>query len=197
MADHPEITIDYQPRRAPDDRGTPLQVVLHSGPIEIRPYTASFDRLIPGLSPMLPAIGVAHMTPDARGTIDVVSDDPFSAPNVEHRYGETEEDRTALSRGIDLATDILRASGLASDIHVPAGIGATTPLGGSLHTMGTARMGFDDDPLAVVDLTGRVRGARGLSVVDASMFPAPVSRGPHATVVMAAQRLVDAAISSH
>ncbi|WP_285189460.1 mycofactocin system GMC family oxidoreductase MftG [Rhodococcus sp. MEB041] len=196
MADHPEITITYLPRTAPDgsDRGTPLQVVLHSGPIEIRPYTSSFDHLIPGLPPMLPAIGVAHMTPDARGTVDVTSDDPFSVPNVDHRYLDTAADREALRGGIALATDILAASTVASDITDPM-VGPKVSPGGSLHTMCSARMGADDDVLAVVGSTGRVRGTRGLSVVDASMFPAPVSRGPHATVVMAAQRAADLQIN--
>ncbi|MGB3771196.1 MAG: mycofactocin system GMC family oxidoreductase MftG [Rhodococcus sp. (in: high G+C Gram-positive bacteria)] len=201
MADHPEITIDYWPNTAFDgaERGTPLQVVLHAGPIEIRPYTSSFDRLIPGLSPMSPAIGVAHMTPDARGIITVTTDDPFSTPRVEHRYAESAADRTAMRTGIRLAEDLLMESALSSEIAVNSWRDASkwsTPLGGSLHTMCSARMGADDDPLAVVDPIGRVRGVHGLSIVDAAMFPAPVSRGPHATVVMAAQRISDLQVST-
>ncbi|MBY6687816.1 mycofactocin system GMC family oxidoreductase MftG [Rhodococcus sp. BP-149] len=194
MADHPEVTIDYRPGAKPaaSDRGTPLQVVLHSGPIEIRPYTSSFDHLIPGLPPMLPAVGVAHMTPEARGVVTVVSPDPFSAPHVEHRYAETRADREALRTGIGLAEELLAISALVpyeSDLSARDVCGWSIPLGGSLHTMCSARMGTDDDPLAVVDPIGRVRGVRSLSVVDASIFPAPVSRGPHATVVMAALRV--------
>lgn len=196
MADHPEITISYQPATAPDDsdRGTPLQVVLHSGPIEIRPYTSSFDHLIDGLPPMLPAIGVAHMTPDARGTITVLSEDPFSAPRVEHSYMETEADRKALHSGVRLARELLATSALApeaSDEIPRASHCKSMLLSGSLHTMCSARMGTEDDPLAVVNSTGGVREVSGLFIVDASMFPAPVSRGPHATVVMAALRSAD------
>ncbi|MFJ3640232.1 GMC family oxidoreductase [Streptomyces sp. NPDC090108] len=39
------------------------------------------------------------------------------------------------------------------------------------HACGTARIGADDDPLAVLDGDFRVRGVEGLRVVDASVFP--------------------------
>jgi choline dehydrogenase len=39
------------------------------------------------------------------------------------------------------------------------------------HANGTAKMGADDDPMAVVDSKLRVRGTKGLRVVDASTFP--------------------------
>ncbi|MBY6537829.1 mycofactocin system GMC family oxidoreductase MftG [Rhodococcus sp. BP-349] len=200
VADHPEIVVTYQPVTGPSapDAGTPLQAVLEIGPLEIRPYTSSFDRMIPGLPPMLPTVGVAHMTPEARGVVTVVSDDPFSAPAVDHDYAATEADREALRTGVRVAMDILSSPMLAAavaEVFPPEMSRAEMSLGGSLHTMGSARMGADDDPLAVLDSVGRVRGMAGLSVVDASMFPSPVSRGPHATVVMAAHRACAAQIA--
>jgi choline dehydrogenase-like flavoprotein len=39
------------------------------------------------------------------------------------------------------------------------------------HACGTCRVGRSDDPLAVLDSRFRVRGVRGLRVVDASIFP--------------------------
>jgi choline dehydrogenase len=41
----------------------------------------------------------------------------------------------------------------------------------SHHASGTAKIGADDDPAAVLDSRFRVRGAQGLRVVDASIFP--------------------------
>ena len=43
---------------------------------------------------------------------------------------------------------------------------------GVWHATCTCRMGADDDPMAVTDNQGRVRGVSGLRVVDASLFPA-------------------------
>ena len=42
---------------------------------------------------------------------------------------------------------------------------------GVWHASCTCRMGRADDPMAVVDTQGRVRGVQGLRVVDASVFP--------------------------
>ncbi|WP_289233093.1 GMC oxidoreductase [Barrientosiimonas endolithica] len=39
------------------------------------------------------------------------------------------------------------------------------------HACGTAKIGRDDDPGAVLDGDFRVRGVEGLRVVDASVFP--------------------------
>ena len=42
---------------------------------------------------------------------------------------------------------------------------------GVWHASCSCRMGAEDDPMAVVDPAGRVRGVDGLRVVDASIFP--------------------------
>ena len=39
------------------------------------------------------------------------------------------------------------------------------------HASCTCKIGGDDDPLAVLDSSFRVRGVKGLRVVDASVFP--------------------------
>ena len=47
---------------------------------------------------------------------------------------------------------------------------------GTFHVSGSCRMGRPDDPDAVVDPAGRVRGIAGLRVADASIMPT-VPRG--------------------
>lgn len=59
-----------------------------------------------------------------------------------------------------------------------------THLGTAFHLCGTAPMGSARDPRAVVDPLLRVCGIEGLSVVDASVIPEPLSRGPAATAIM-------------
>jgi choline dehydrogenase-like flavoprotein len=61
----------------------------------------------------------------------------------------------------------------------------------SIHLAGTARMGPDGDPGAVVDQHLRVRGVEGLRVVDTSVMPQVTSRGPAATAVMIGERAAD------
>jgi choline dehydrogenase len=57
--------------------------------------------------------------------------------------------------------------------------------------VGTCRMGAAGDPTAVVDPILRVRGVKGLRVVDTSIIPASISGNNHATVVMIAEKAAD------
>ena len=61
-------------------------------------------------------------------------------------------------------------------------------VGTSFHLMGTCPMGPASDPSAVVDARCQVHGLAGLSAVDTSILPVPVSRGPAATAIMIGER---------
>jgi choline dehydrogenase len=50
-------------------------------------------------------------------------------------------------------------------------------------------MGPDDDPLAVTDGRGRVRGIAGLWIADASVMPTGVSVPPNLSVIMISERI--------
>jgi choline dehydrogenase-like flavoprotein len=56
------------------------------------------------------------------------------------------------------------------------------------HVSGTCRMGASNDSLAVCDSRLRVRGIRGLRVVDASVFPTIPSVNPVGTIMAVAER---------
>ncbi|THW55089.1 hypothetical protein D6D20_09745 [Aureobasidium pullulans] len=55
----------------------------------------------------------------------------------------------------------------------------------------TCKMGRRNDSMAVVDSKARVIGVKGLSVVDASVFPFLVPGQPQATVDMLAEKIVE------
>jgi choline dehydrogenase-like flavoprotein len=58
----------------------------------------------------------------------------------------------------------------------------------AFHPMGTARMG--PDPLAsAVDITGRLWGASGVYVADASLFPGSTRLNPQLTIMAFATRI--------
>jgi len=63
---------------------------------------------------------------------------------------------------------------------------------GVWHASGTCRMGRADDPLAVTDAQGRVRGVEGLRVCDASIFPTIPCANINLPVIMAAEKIADA-----
>jgi choline dehydrogenase len=64
------------------------------------------------------------------------------------------------------------------------------------HPVGSCRMGRDDDPEAVVDALGRVRGAQGLWIMDASVMARVPSANTHLAVIALAERLAAAFRSS-
>jgi 5-(hydroxymethyl)furfural/furfural oxidase len=63
---------------------------------------------------------------------------------------------------------------------------------GVWHASCSCRMGRPDDPMAVVDTQGRVRGVQGLRVVDASIFPVVPCANTNFPTLMAAEKIADA-----
>jgi 5-(hydroxymethyl)furfural/furfural oxidase len=62
-----------------------------------------------------------------------------------------------------------------------------TNVAGTFHVSGTCRMG--DDPDAVVDAAGRVRGIDGLRVADASVMPTVPRANTNIPTIMIAEKL--------
>ncbi|MBT7731289.1 GMC family oxidoreductase N-terminal domain-containing protein [Rhodospirillaceae bacterium] len=62
---------------------------------------------------------------------------------------------------------------------------------GVWHASCSCRMGTDDDPMAVTDNQGRVRGISGLRVVDASIFPVVPCANTNFPTIMAAEKIAD------
>ena len=66
---------------------------------------------------------------------------------------------------------------------------------GVWHASCSCRMGAADDPMAVTDPTGRVRGVAGLRVVDASIFPVVPCANTNIPTLMTAEKIADAILA--
>jgi len=66
---------------------------------------------------------------------------------------------------------------------------------GVWHASCTCRMGADDDPMAVTNPAGCVRGVDGLRVTDASIFPVVPCANTNFPVLMTAEKVADAILA--
>lgn len=147
---------------------------------------------------------VGLQRPRSRGTVVPASAHPLSSPAISYRFLEDPLDRAALRHGVRLAAGLLSAPAFAelvdrlvelddqtleSDELLDDWIGRR--LGSAAHICGTAPMGPETDPLAVVDGAGRVRGIAGLRVGDTSLLPIVPSRGPAAAAMAVGALIAD------
>ena len=147
-------------------------------------------------------VHVGPMYSDARGTCKIVSSDPRKKPALLFNYLSTEQDRREWVEAIRVTRAILDAPAFApfnggeispgkqveTEEQILAWVAKDAET--ALHPSCTARMGTDD--MSVVDpLDMRVRGVRGLRVVDASVFPYVTNGNIYAPVMMVAEKSAD------
>jgi choline dehydrogenase-like flavoprotein len=149
-------------------------------------------------------LAVALQQEHSRGRLTLTSADPLVQPRIEHRYLTEEADRRGLREGVRLAAELLRTAEFAPLVAGRTGLPddvladdreldrwTRRHLATAIHLAGSARMGPESDPGAVVDQQLRVRGVEGLRVVDTSVMPQVTSRGPAATAVMIGERAAE------
>jgi choline dehydrogenase len=146
-------------------------------------------------------IGAAVMRPESRGTVRLKSRDPSDSPIIDFNLLSTPADRRRILEAVRLGRWAAGTGPLADFIDHEVGPGAAVTDDASLmaaiesgvgtfdHGCCTARMGAANDPLAVTDRVGRVRGIEGLRVVDASIFADTVSVPINLTTMMLAERI--------
>jgi choline dehydrogenase len=132
--------------------------------------------------------------------VQIKSASPTDAPSIRANYLSTEEDRRVAADSLRVTRRIVAQTALAkySPKEVKPGTQFQTDeelakLAGDIgttifHPVGTAKMGPESDPLAVVDSHLRVHGVRGLRVVDASVMPTITSGNTNAPTLMIAER---------
>jgi choline dehydrogenase len=141
---------------------------------------------------------VCNLRPTSRGWVRIKSGDPEAHPQIRLNYLSTGADRRVVADGMRFTRRIMAAQALAkyqpeerkpgagaqSDEQLLAAAG---DLGTTIfHPVGTCRIG--SDALAVVDERLRVRGLRGLRMVDASVLPLITFGNTNAPTTMIAEK---------
>lgn len=205
FSDHPDLYVGWAPARPVAPGPLPLTTALNTPDhVEVMPWTTPFSAVFgPGTGDDL-QLGVALQAPDSRGRISLVSTDPAVQPRIEYRYLATGADRGRMRAAVRLAADLLATRAMAPLVagrtDLPDGVlrddaaldgWVQDHLATAVHLAGSARMGPDGDPGAVVDQHLRVRGVEGLRVADTSVLPVVPTRGPAATAVAIGERAAE------
>ncbi len=143
---------------------------------------------------------VCNLRPSSRGSVHAASADPAVPPDIAPNYLDTEEDRRVAVDALRLTRRIVAQAPLAPyrpEEYLPGPLveseadllDAAARLGTTIfHPAGTAAMGPETDRMAVLDGRLRVRGLRGLRVIDASAMPRITSGNTNSPTIMIAEK---------
>ncbi|KAJ7488894.1 pyranose dehydrogenase [Mycena latifolia] len=153
----------------------------------------------PGGAEHFITIGISLASPVSRGSVTINSSDPFAPALIDPGYLSSEFDVLGLIDGVKLSQRFVSAPVWSGYLGAPthwqdlAGLSSVEleavirdQGGQSFHIMGTAGMSARGAHYGVVDPDLRVKGAAGLSVIDASVLPIiPAAHTQAATYVVA------------
>jgi len=149
-----------------------------------------------------PAItaSVCSLRPTSRGHIHIRPGDVDGSPRIQPNYLSTEHDQRVAADALRLTRRIVAQAALQPyqpDEFMPGPhaqseeelVRAAGQIGTTIfHPVGTCKMGPAQDASTVVDPQLRVKGVRGLRVVDASVMPNITSGNTHAPTTMIAEK---------
>lgn len=170
---------------------------FHFTPAKLKDH----GRNVPFLMGQGYSLHVCNLRPKSRGTVTLVSGDPLQAPAIRANYLSHPDDVAKMIKGVRHARkilsqavmdpyrgkEILPGEAIQSDVEIEHFVRQFAET--IYHPVGTCKMGVDD--MAVVDAELRVRGVKGLRVVDASIMPTLVGGNTNAPTIMIAEKAVE------
>ncbi len=208
LCDHPAISVLCQVRDpAIADADLPIiQTILrYTAPGSEQRNDLQIEQLTFAIrSPERATFGIAAVLEqcESRGQLRVTSADPRAVPIVEPNLCSDERDvarlaacfHDALAFAHTKPTQDLIERVIFPDPGRPFGDGEAAALcrrlaGSGYHPCGTARMGPEGDPDAVVDQYGCLHAAPGLVVADASIMPSVPRANINLTCIMIGERV--------
>ncbi|MEU0369930.1 GMC oxidoreductase [Streptomyces sp. NPDC006283] len=147
-------------------------------------------------------------TRNRAGSVTLRSADPCDTPEISFRYFQEggEPDLDAVADGIELVRTMAHRLDRLIDHELVPGPQAATredlrrfvrDEAWGHHACGTARIGAEHDPMAVLDGDFRVRGTRGLRVVDACVFPSIPGFFLASAVYLISEKASEAVLRDH
>lgn len=139
------------------------------------------------------------MTPFLGGDVKLASNDPFEHPLINPNLVSTEFDKYAMREGVKAVHRFLHAEAWADYVVSPVNI-ASNPTDAAIddyvraysttvyHPVGTSAMSSAEAGWGVVDPQLRVKGADGVRVVDASVWPFLPNAHTQAPTYLVAER---------
>ena len=147
---------------------------------------------------------VLEHVPKTRGRVRLRSADCHEAPLVTLNYGDDPNDMRRLREGTRLSWDMVHSPAMREMTERVVGLDEATLRDDAAldeylraeattgnHLSCTCKMGPPDDPSAVVDQQGRVRGLQNLRVVDASIMPTIPTANTNLPCIMIGERIAD------
>ncbi|KAI4094879.1 MAG: hypothetical protein LQ344_001924 [Seirophora lacunosa] len=147
-------------------------------------------------------LGTLLAAPLSRGSVSISSANPADPPLIDPNWlthpadielavvaVRRQREVWAQMQGVTIGDEVLPGRHVQSDADILGFVKqAVAP---APHASGTCRMGKKEDRGSVVDSMGRVYGAQGLRVVDASVFPLLPAGHPTAMVYAVAEKIAE------
>jgi choline dehydrogenase-like flavoprotein len=147
-------------------------------------------------------MSVCNLQPSSRGTVRLKRPDPGAPPEIRPNYLSTDTDRHVAADSIRVARRVVAQPALqkyrpdeilpgskARDDDEASLLKAAGDIGTTIfHPVGTAKMGRETDPSAVVDARLKVIGVERLRVIDASVMPTITSGNTNSPTIMIAEK---------